>query len=240
MKQRDRNPFQFSSTVAVRLQGYARRPRRRSSPWLRLGAMALIVFAVAFTAVFRHLSHGSGEGSPFAAAPPKDDGAVSQPEPLPSRSTSVSTPKISTNLVTPAEPSASGAPPTRPGDLAASSQAPNITTHSVAKPPKESSAPVPTPNPPAVSSVNGHPPEVQGGGGRRYHVQVGALADKAAAEELAGRVRVLGYAVRVVGTQPFLVWVGGYLDEPTAGRLLSHLRGQGFDAVLNSGGTGPL
>ncbi len=99
---------------------------------------------------------------------------------------------------------------------------------------------MPTPNPSAFSSVNGRPPVVQGGGERRYHVQVGALADKAAAEELAGRVRVLGYAVRVVGAQPFLVWVGGYLDEPTAGRLLLHLRGQGFDAVLNSGGTGPL
>jgi hypothetical protein len=224
MKPRDRKPFQFSSAVAVRLQGYARRPRRRDSSWLRLGAMALIVFAAAFTAVFRHLSHGSGEGSPFAAAPP------------PSRSTSVATPKV----VTPPEPSASVAPPTRPGDLATNSQAPNITTPSVAKPPKENPTPVPTPNPSPVSTVNGHPPVVQGGGGRRYHVQVGALADKAAAEELAGRVRALGYAVRVVGAQPFLVWVGGYLDEPTAGRLLSHLQGQGFDAVLNSEGTGPL
>jgi cell division protein FtsN len=239
MKQRDRKPFQFSPAVAVRLQGYARRPRRYS-PWLRLGAMALIVFAVAFSAVFRHLSHGSGEGSPFAAAPPKDDAAVAQPEPPPSRSTSVSPPEVSTNLLIPTEPSASVAPPTRPEDNAASSQAPDITTHSVAKPPKENSVPVPTPNPSAVSSVHGHPAAVQGSGGRRYHVQVGALADKAAAEELAGRVRVLGYAVRVVGAQPFLVWVGGYLDEPTAGRLLSHLRGQGFDAVLHSGGTGPL
>ena len=228
MKPRDRKPFQFSSPVAVRLQGYARRPRRRYSPSLRLGALALIVVAIAFTAVFRHLSHGSGKGSPFAAAPP------------PSRSASVSAPKVSTNLVTPPEPSASVAPPTRRGDPAASSQAPNITTPSVAKPPQQNSAPVPTPNPSAVSSVNGHPPVVQGVGGRRYHVQVGALADKAAAEELAGRVRVLGYAVRVVGAQPFLVWVGGYLDEPTAGRLVLHLRGQGFDAVLNSGGTGPL
>jgi cell division protein FtsN len=234
MTQRDsRKPFQFSSAVAVRLQGYARRPRRHYSPWLRFGALALMVFAVAFTMAFRHLSHGSGEGSPLAAAPQKGGAAASKPEPPPSRSASVSTPKVPTSLVTPAEPSASVPPPARPGDLAATSQAPNMATHSVTKL-------VPAPSPSPVSSVNGHPPAVPGAGGRRYHVQVGALADKAAAEELAGRVRVLGYAVRVVGAQPFLVWVGGYLDEPTAGRLLSQLRGQGFDAVLNSGGSGPL
>ncbi len=240
MTQRDRKPVQFPSAVAVRLQGYGRGPRRRYSLWFRLSTMGLIVFAVAFTAVFRHLSHGSGGGSPFAAAPRKDAAAVSQPEPPPSRSISVAAPQVSTNLVIPAEPLASIAPPTRPADNAAGSQASNITSHSVAKPPKEPSVSVPTPSPSAVSSVNGHAPIVPGNGGRRYHVQVGALADRAAAEELAGRVRALGYAVRVVGAQPFLVWVGGYLDEPTAGRLLTHLRGQGFDAVLTSAGTGPL
>jgi cell division protein FtsN len=224
----------------VRLQGYARRPGRRYPLWLRLSAIALIVFGVAFTALFRHLSHGSGGGSPFEAAPRRDAAAVSQPEPPPSRSTSVATPQVSTNLVIPAEPLASVAAPTRPEDHTAGSQASNITSHSVAKPPKDTSVSVPTPRPSAVSSVNGHAPIVPGNGGRRYHVQVGALADRAAAEELAGRVRALGYAVRVVGAQPFLVWVGGYLDEPTAGRLLTHLRGQGFDAVLTSAGTGPL
>jgi cell division septation protein DedD len=82
------------------------------------------------------------------------------------------------------------------------------------------------------AGVTGDPPILHAGG-RRYHVQAGAFADKQAAQELTTRLRALGYAVRIVGAQPFLVLVGGYLDEPTAGRLVSHLRDQGFDAVMN-------
>jgi cell division septation protein DedD len=80
--------------------------------------------------------------------------------------------------------------------------------------------------------VSGYLPVVRGDAGGRYHVQVGALTDQAAAEALVRRLRALGYAVRIVGAQPYLVWVGGYLDAPTAARLISRLRGQGFNAVL--------
>ena len=238
--QRDRKPLQASAVGAVRLQGYGRMPRRRLSPWIRLSTMALIVIAVAMTAVFRHLSHRSGEGRPFAAASLKDDSNVSTPRLPSSLSSSFSTPVVSTDLSSRAEPAASIVPSTAPYGAATGSQAPNTTTHSTAKPTKENPVLEPTPRISAASSVNGHPPIAHVGGGPRYHVQVGALADRAAAEELAGRLRVLGYAVRIVGAKPFLVWVGGYLDEPTAGRLISHLRGQGFDAILNAEGPHPL
>lgn len=240
MMQRDRKPLQVSAVGAVRLQGYARMPRRRLPPWIRLGTMALIVITVAMTAVFRHLSHRSGEGRPFVAASLQDDSAVSTPLSPSSLAPSFSTPKVSTDLSRRAEPAASIVPPTPPSGTATGSQAANTTTHSATKPTKENPVLEPTPKVSAASSVNGLPPVVHVGGGRRYHVQVGALADRAAAEELAGRLRGLGYAVRIVGAKPSLVWVGGYLDEPTAGRLISHLRGQGFDAVLNAEGTHPL
>jgi cell division septation protein DedD len=65
----------------------------------------------------------------------------------------------------------------------------------------------------------------------------GAFTDKPPADELATRLRALGYAARVAGVQPFVVLVGGYLDEPTAGRLVSNLQARGFDAVMNPANT---
>lgn len=226
----------FSTGAAVRLQGYGRRPRRPSSPWLRLGVMALIVIAVAVTALFRHLSHLAGDGLQLAAAPSKVRPDVSRPTPA----SAVSTAGVSANVLMRAEPAAPVAPPAPSIGTTMSGGGPSTTAPAVAKPMNEAPVAGPPVKAAAASGGNGSPPSIPGGGGRRYHVQVGAFADKAAAEELAGRLRVLGYAVKIVGAQPFLVWVGGYLDEPTAGRLLAHLRGQGFDAVLNSGGTHPL
>lgn len=119
--------------------------------------------------------------------------------------------------------------PARANATPGGSRGPDPVAHS-------SAAVEPAPSPPrpsAASGVSGHPPVVRGDAGGRYHVQVGALTDKAAAEALVRQLRVLGYAVRIVGVQPYLVWVGGYLDAPTAERLISRLRGQGFNAVLS-------
>jgi hypothetical protein len=239
MKQRDGKSLQFSAASAVRLQGYARR-RRHLPPWIRLGTVALIVITVAITAAYRQLSHRSGGGRPFAAASLKGGSDGSKPQPASSLSPSGSMPAVSANLLTRAEAVVSVAPPQQPNGNATGSQAPSTTTHATTKPIQENSVLAPAPSTSAGSSTNGHRPGVRDGSGHRYRVQVGALADRASAEELAERLRVLGYAVRIVGSKPFLVWVGGYLDEPTAGRLVSRLRGQGFDAVLNAEGTPPL
>lgn len=231
MKQRDRKPLQFSSAGAVRLKGYGRRSRQRSVPWLRLGAMALIVLSVAVVMIFRHLPRGAGEAPPLAAAP--------QTSPASALSTSVAAPQVSTDSLGGAEPAVPASSSARPNGNAGGSQASGPVTPPVTKALKASYVLASTPNTSADSNGNARPPVVQGAAGRRYHVQIGAAADKAGAEELARQLRALGYAVRVVGAQPYLVWVGGYLDEPTAERLLAQLRGQGFDAVLNSQRTPP-
>jgi cell division septation protein DedD len=119
--------------------------------------------------------------------------------------------------------------PVRPNATPGGSQGPDPVAHSS---PVVEPAPSP-PRPSTVPSLSGHLPVVRGEAGGRYHVQVGALTDQAAAEALVRRLRALGYAVRIVGTQPYLVWVGGYLDAPTAGRLISRLQAQGFNAVLS-------
>lgn len=245
MKLEDRAPVQFPSAVSVRFKGYGRSPRRPSSPWLRLGAVIFIVLTAAITLVFRHRSQGLGESPPVAAAPEKLGAAlsqpkVSQPKPASASSIPVSTARSTVApvvIATPAAPVATPAlaPARRPGNPP-ESQTPSATTRSVTKPAMSTPALDPSPGLPAGANVGAHPSAVQGGGGHRYHVQVGALSNKAAAEELAGRLRGLGYAVRIAGAQPFLVWVGGYLDEATASRLVAQLRVQGFDAILKAGG----
>lgn len=234
MKQRARTRPQFSSAVAVRLEGYGRVSHRRLAPWLRLGAVVLIVVAVAITMVFRHLSRGSEEGTPLTAAPPRGDIAVSTLTPAAPLSPSESNSRISTTLLPGPESTDPVPPPTVPTADATTNEASSPVPPSVTKAIKATRVPAPTPSPSPVSSATGHAAGVHGDTVRRYHVQAGSLPDRAAAEELARRLRALGYAVRILGTHPFLVWVGGYLDEPTAGRLLSNLREQGFDAVLNS------
>lgn len=240
MKPADKKPPMSSSGVAVRLQGYGGARRQHASPWRRLGAVVLIGMAVAVTAVFRHLSHGSGEGQPMAATRPTGASEVSKPEPAPAVPTSVSPQAISTDLAVRTESAAPAAAPPRADGSGVSTGASGTTTRPLTKAAKDGVVAGPAPKATAGSSGHGDPPTLYGGSGRRYHVQVGAFADKAPAEELAGRLRGLGYAVRIVGARPFLVRVGGYLDEPTAARLVSHLRGQGFDAVMNPGGTSPL
>lgn len=231
MTQRDRKSLQFSSAGAVRLKGYGRRSRQRSAPWLRLGAMALIVLSVAVVMIFRHLPRGAGEGPPLAAAP--------QLNPASAFSTSVAAPNVATDALGGADPAVPVSSSSRPNGNAGGSQASGPVTPPVTKALKASDVSAPTPSPSADSNGNARTPVVQGSAGPRYHVQVGAAADKTGAEELARQLRALGYAVRVVGAQPYLVWVGGYLDEPTAGRLLAQLRGQGFDAALNPQRTPP-
>jgi cell division septation protein DedD len=239
MKQQGGKFIQISSAGSVRLRGYAR-PRRRVSPWVRLATMALIVITVAIAAVFRHLSHRSGDGQPSAAASLQKGPDGSRPGPASSPSPTLSTPAVSASLLVDAKPAVSVAPPQRPSGNATAGPALNTTPHATTKPLQPKAVPAPSSSPPASSAVNGNPPIVRAAGGRRYHVQVGALADRVGAEELAGRLRILGYAVRIVGAKPFHVWVGGYLDEPTAGRLITNLRGQGFDAVLSSEEGHPL
>ena len=178
------------------MQSYA--PPGRPFPWLRLGAVALVLLIVVLPMVSRHRPRGSGEG-PLAAAPASSTA--------------------------------------RPGGPAGGSQGSEAVARSVTKAIQANDALEPAPIPagaPAASGAGGHPPVVGGGVGGRYHVQVGPPVDKAAAAELARQLRALGYAVKIVGAKPYLVWVGGYLDAPTAERLISRLRGQGFNAVLSN------
>jgi hypothetical protein len=233
MKQRVRTRPQFSSAVAVRLEGYGRVSHRRSAPWLRLGGVVLIAVAVAITMVFRHLSRGSEERTLLTAAP-RGDISVSTLTPAPLLPLPESNSRISTALLPGPESTDPVPPPTVQTADATGKEASSPAPPSVTKAIKATRLPGPTPSPSSILSAPGHTAGVHGGTLRRYHVQAGDLPDRAAAEELARRLRVLGYAVRILGTHPFLVWVGGYLDEPTAGRLLSNLREQGFDAVLNS------
>ena len=163
----------------------------RPFPWLRLGAIALVVVMGALPVVFRHRPRGSGEG-PLAAAPASSMA--------------------------------------RPTAGAGGSQGSEAIGRPVTKAIKANAVLQPASSPPGALAASG----VRGDAGGRYHVQVGALPDKTAAVELARQLRALGYAVRIVGAQPYVVWVGGYLDAPTAGRLVSRLRGQGFTAVLSN------
>src|SRR5438309_2636892 len=177
------------------MQSYA--PPGRPFPWLRLGAVALVLLIVVLPVVSRHRPRGSGEG-PLAAAP-------------------------ASSTARPAGPAGGG-------------QGSEAVTRSGTKAIQANDALEPAPIPagaPAASGAGGHPPAVGGAGGR-YHVQVGAPVDKAAAAELARQLRALGYAVRIVGAQPYLIWVGGYLDAPTAERLICRLRGHGFNAVSSN------
>ena len=219
-----------SSGVRVRLQGYPR-PRRRGSPARSLGVMALIVIAVGVTLVVRHLPRGAGEGKPPAA--PAGGPGVSKPQQRVSAPLSVSSPAASPGLAVPARPAAPAASVPRPDGKADTTGAPSISTHPVTKAANSATVTGSASKGAPGASATADPP-IPHSSGRRYHVQVGAFADKQAAEELTTRLRAFGYAVRIVGAQPFVVLVGGYLDEPTASRLVSHLRGQGFDAVLVS------
>ena len=231
MKQRGGKSPQVSSVGAVRLQGYAR-PPRHLSPRIRLGTVALIVIAVAIAAVFRHPSHRSGGGQPSAAASLPYGSAVSQSRPA-SFSPAPSTVTL-TNRSVAGERLASLAPSQQVDGDAIAGQSPQATTHAATKATQARPTVPSTPETSAGSDAMVDTSIVHAGGVRRYHVQVGKSANRATAERLVERLRSLGYAVRIAGTGPFFVWVGGYLDPPTAGRLMGLLRKQGFDAVLNS------
>ncbi|HEV2439077.1 MAG TPA: SPOR domain-containing protein [bacterium] len=66
----------------------------------------------------------------------------------------------------------------------------------------------------------------------RFHVQVGAFAERQNAEALAVRIRAHGYAVTVAAGPPYRVWVGGYFDVATAERLAANLLQDGFASTL--------
>jgi hypothetical protein len=66
----------------------------------------------------------------------------------------------------------------------------------------------------------------------RFHVQAGMFSSHEDAEVLVQRLRSLGYAVSLHEGAPYRVFVGGYFDRPTAGRLAENLRKAGFAAVL--------
>jgi cell division septation protein DedD len=84
--------------------------------------------------------------------------------------------------------------------------------------PSKSSAPAPT-------SVMSGPVE-------RFHVQLGSFEEGAEAQALFLTLRDRGYVAHLAGGPPYLVRVGGYLDEPTAKRLAATLRAAGFEATL--------
>ena len=217
------------SGVRVRLQGYPGKPRRRGSPARSLGVVVLIVMAVGVTAVVRHLPRGAGEGKPAAA--PAGGSDVSKPLRM-SAPLSVSAPVVSPAAAVPRQSQASPVSQPGSGGKVGSTGAPSTATRSVTNAPHSTTVTGSTSKVTPGASVTGDP-SILRGGGRRYHVRVGEFADKVPAEELTTRLRALGYAARIAGTQPFLVLVGGYLDQPTASRLVSHLRDQGFDAVMN-------
>lgn len=249
------------SGVRVRLQGYPGKPRRRASPARSLGVVVLIVVAVGVAAVFRHLPHGAGEGKPAGAPASRSDSSkpqqrasaprsVSPPavspgpavsksaspppvSPGPAVSRSASPPAVSLGPAVPTQSTAPTASRPRPDSKVDSTGAPGAITHPVTKPANNTATAGSASKVAPGASATGDP-LIPHGSGRRYHVRVGAFADRPAAEELTTRLRALGYAARIEGARPFLVLVGGFLDEPTAGRLVSHLRGQGFDAVMVS------
>ncbi len=226
MRPIDRKRLKPPSGVRVRLQGHPGKPRGRSSRGRSLGVVMLIVAAAGVTAVSRLLPHGAGESK--APAVPVGGAHVSKPQGRASAPVSGSAPTASPMPAVSAKPAA---PSPRPDGNASSAGAPRTATRPVTKAAngtaKTGSASKVAPG----ASVAGDSLIVNGG--RRYRIRVGEFADRQPAEELKTRLRALGYAARIVGAQPFLVLVGGYLDEPTAGRLVSHLRDQGFDAVMN-------
>lgn len=63
-------------------------------------------------------------------------------------------------------------------------------------------------------------------------MQAGAFGILQEAAALAVRLQSLGYSVTGSNAGPlYRVWVGGYLDEPTAGRLVQELRKAGFEGL---------
>jgi len=121
---------------------------------------------------------------------------------------------------------------TMPTPGAPGPSAPTTTTSPTPIPPG-SPAPAETPSPsppsPAPAPANAVPPSAPP---TRFHVQVGAFDARQNAEALVLRLRALGYAVTLVDGPPYRVWVGGYVDQPTALRLADILGKAGFDAVL--------
>ncbi|HYM68315.1 MAG TPA: SPOR domain-containing protein [bacterium] len=66
----------------------------------------------------------------------------------------------------------------------------------------------------------------------RFHVQVGTFDVRQDADELAQRLQKRGYSTSVTTDAPYRVWVGGYLDRPTADRLVNALHALGFTATM--------
>ncbi len=118
--------------------------------------------------------------------------------------------------------SASDAPPAMPLIVVQLVDAAMALQPGLAKPagtPSKSSVPAPT-------SVVPGPVE-------RFHVQLGSFEERADANVLFVTLRDRGYAAHLVGGPPYVVRVGGYLDEPTAKRLAATLRAAGFEPTLN-------
>jgi hypothetical protein len=65
----------------------------------------------------------------------------------------------------------------------------------------------------------------------RFGVQVRVYQGPTEAEAVARELRRRGYAIHVASGAPGIL-VGGYLDRPTAERLIKRLSGEGFDATL--------
>jgi hypothetical protein len=196
----------------------------------------------------RQASPTSASPTPGVAAPERAVRGAAEPAPPPAeRSESApaskplpAAPATGLHPVLPGTDTA-GAPaavPSRPApfpDLAAAPQAapgapgPGLSADAAA-------APGPGGTAGASGSGVAGTPGAQAGPVRRYHVQVGVFASRDEAAAVSDQLKRLGYASRVAGTGPFVVRVGGYLDEPTAERLLVNVRSRGFSAELNAEG----
>ena len=63
-------------------------------------------------------------------------------------------------------------------------------------------------------------------------MQVGTFDVRQDADALAQRLQKHGYSTSVTKDAPYRVWVGGYLDRPTADRLVNALQALGFAATM--------
>jgi len=88
--------------------------------------------------------------------------------------------------------------------------------------------------PQSTSSVPSVPAlvAISGSAAERFHVQVGSFDVRQDADALAQRLEQHWYSTSVTKDAPYRVWVGGYLDRPTANRLVSALQQIGVTATI--------
>ncbi len=63
-------------------------------------------------------------------------------------------------------------------------------------------------------------------------MQAGVFDSAQEADALARRLQKDGYSTTISKDAPYRVWVGGYLDRPTAEQLIRNLQQVGFTATM--------